>query len=143
MITVVSEQNLSQRLEDLDLAASDTGSETGEQEKKIAEIYNELVKRNVPTHLRTATSHRKWLRMSLQFCKMIGIKFSGDMEELVRRHDLSKYTAEEVLGYAVMFGDGLVEWKQLELPEEKTRVGTVTPLHPQPTSPGVLLRQTG
>ena len=125
MIALVNEQNLSQRLEALDLAASDSGpeTETVEQEKKIAEIYNELVKRNVPTHLRTATSHRKWIRMSLEFCKMSGVKFSGEMEELIRRHDLSKYTAEEVLGYAVMFGDGQVNWKPLEIPEEKTEWG--------------------
>ena len=90
-----------------------------DQEATIAQLYDQLVQRNAPTHLRTATSHRNWLRRSLKFCQMIGATFSGDMEDLIRKHDLSKYTPEEVLGYAVMFGDGQVSWKKLEIVEEK------------------------
>ena len=117
MIAEVTGQKLIKRIEELALSAPDTRPDTEEQ-RKIKDIYDQLIKRNVPTHLRTATSHRKWLRMSFEFCKMIGVKFSGDMEELIRRHDLSKYTAEEVLGYAVMFGDEQVNWKQLDPPEK-------------------------
>ena len=102
------------------MAEETNGTTDGEErEAKVTSIYNELVRRKVLTHLRTATSHRKWIRTSFEFFKMIGAKFSGDMEELIRRHDLSKYTPDEMLGYAVMFGDGQVGWKQLETEDEK------------------------
>ena len=89
------------------------------REQQVARIYQELVERKALTHLRTATSHRKWIRLSLEFCQIAGASFSGDMVALIRRHDLSKYTPEEVLGYAVMFGDGQVNWKPLEIETEK------------------------
>ena len=118
MIKEVCGQNVYQGVEELNLSKSDTRSEAEELEN-IKDIYDKLKERKVPTHLRTTTSHRKWLRMTLEFCQMTGGKFSGDIEELIKRHDLSKYTAEEVLGYAVMFGDEQVNQKQLG-PQEKT-----------------------
>ena len=117
MIAEVGGEKLIEKVEEIDISEPGKSSDTEEQ-RKIKDIYDQLVKRKVPTHLRTATSHRKWLRMSLQFCQMIGVNFSGDMQELIRKHDLSKYTPEEVLGYAVMFGEGQVNQKQLDPPEK-------------------------
>ncbi|XP_045162704.2 uncharacterized protein LOC123527372 [Mercenaria mercenaria] len=82
-------------------------------------VYDEMVKIKVPGHLKVATSHRRWLRLTYELLLKIGVRFSDKMSDLVRRHDLSKYTHREVLGYAVMFGDGSIDWRQLEIEAEK------------------------
>jgi hypothetical protein len=82
-------------------------------------VYDEMVKIKVPGHLKVATSHRKWLRLTYEFLQKIGVTCSNKMTDLVRKHDLSKYTHREVLGYAVMFGDGSIDWRQLEIEAEK------------------------
>ncbi|XP_045162693.2 uncharacterized protein LOC123527362 [Mercenaria mercenaria] len=82
-------------------------------------VYDEMVKIKVPGHLKVATSHRRWLRLTYEFLVKIGVKFSDKMSNLIKRHDLSKYTHREVLGYAVMFGDGSIDWRHLELEAEK------------------------
>lgn len=82
-------------------------------------VYKEMVNIHVPGHLRIVTSHRRWIRRSHDFLVKIGATFSDKMEDLIWRHDLSKYTHREVLGYAVMFGDGAVNWRQLKEDAEK------------------------
>lgn len=72
---------------------------------EIREVYKRLVAINVPGHLRTVTSHRRWIRLTYDFLQLVGAHFSYQMHTLIRKHDLSKYTHREVLGYAIMFGD--------------------------------------
>lgn len=88
-------------------------------DEDVCQVYDDLVEIKVPGHLRTVTSHRKWLRGSLRFLKTIGVRFSHKMDDLIQKHDLSKYTHKEVLGYAIMFGDGSVDFRKLEAEEEK------------------------
>lgn len=73
---------------------------------EITRVYDDLVKLNVPGHLRLTTSHRKWVRLSYEFWVKVGVKFSGNISKFIQKHDLSKYTHREVLGYSIMFGDG-------------------------------------
>ncbi|KAL4237419.1 hypothetical protein ACF0H5_002136 [Mactra antiquata] len=86
---------------------------------QINHVYDEMVKLKVPGHLKVVTSHRRWMRLSFEFLENIGVKFSDKMPRLIRVHDLSKFTHREVLGYAVMFGDGSVGWRKLEIEAEK------------------------
>lgn len=96
-----------------------TGSvdELGADEKAV---YDKLLEIKVPGHLRIVTSHRKWINGTLKFLKTIGVQFSEQIDNLVWRHDLSKYSHKEVLGYAIMFGEGRIDFRQLEAEEEKT-----------------------
>ena len=112
------------------------------EDEEVSRIYDGLVEHKVLTHLRTATSHRKWIRLSHEFCKLSGVSFSGDMDVLIRKHDLSKYTPEEMLGYAVMFGDAQVGWKKLDTDAEKNEWNNAlehhyvsNPHHPEYFSP--------
>ena len=73
---------------------------------EMKRVYNELIRRNVPGHLEIATSHRKWLKLTFELLERIGVRFSKKMNQLILDHDLSKYSHFEVLGYAIMFGDG-------------------------------------
>lgn len=82
-------------------------------------VYKEMVDIKVPGHLKVVTSHRMWLRITYEFLKKLGVTFSEKMVDLIRIHDLSKYTHREVLGYAVMFGDGSINWRHLETEFEK------------------------
>jgi hypothetical protein len=69
-------------------------------------VYNELVRLNVLNHLDMVTSHGQWIKLTFDFLQKIGIQFSNNMLELILKHDRSKYEHNEVLGYAIMFGDG-------------------------------------
>ena len=82
-------------------------------------VYNEMVELKIPGHLKVVTSHRKWLRLTYNFLSKVGFKFSDKLFDLIRKHDLSKFTHREVLGYAVMFGDGSIDWRQLKEDAEK------------------------
>ncbi|KAL3872524.1 hypothetical protein ACJMK2_035748 [Sinanodonta woodiana] len=81
-----------------------------------------LIKKGVLNALQVANSHRQWIRATYIFLRECGVNFSGNMEEQVRKHDLSKFSPEEVLGYGSMFkpgqrgfrtlqGDEKVEWE--------------------------------
>ncbi|KAL4218441.1 hypothetical protein ACF0H5_023176 [Mactra antiquata] len=104
---------------DADGFADDADDVNNVSDDLINRVYNEMVKIKVPGHLKVVTSHRKWLRLSFGFLEKIGAKVSDKMPRLIRVHDLSKYTHREVLGYAVMFGDGSVDWRKLETEAEK------------------------
>ncbi|XP_053389345.1 uncharacterized protein LOC128552341 [Mercenaria mercenaria] len=80
-------------------------------DKKTRDVYYEMIKIKVPGHLNVVTSHRRWIRLTYKFLNLIGVKFSDKMTDLVRRHDLSKYTHREVRGYAIMFGDGALGYR--------------------------------
>lgn len=67
-------------------------------------VYDKLVEYEVPKILDVATTHRRWIKNTYNFLKIAGVKFPHKMETLVRIHDLTKYTRDEALGYAVMFG---------------------------------------
>ena len=82
-------------------------------------VYDHLVQIKVLGHLRIVTSHRKWIRGTLEILKTIGIHVSVALDTLVLRHDLSKFSHKEVLGYAIMFGDGSIDFRQLENSDDK------------------------
>lgn len=92
---------------------------TDELNGEVRVVYDHLIKLKVPGHLRNVTSHRKWIRGTLKVLKKVGVEFSDAIDNLIWRHDLSKYSHKEVLGYAIMFGDGNVDFRQLQTPEEK------------------------
>ncbi|XP_052276195.1 uncharacterized protein LOC127875282 isoform X1 [Dreissena polymorpha] len=85
-----------------------------------ADVYGLLIRFCVPGHFRTVVSHRRWLDKCYQLCVKIGVKFSDTMKDRILRHDLSKFSPMEALGYAVMFGDGSVGFRKLETLEEQT-----------------------
>ena len=89
------------------------------ESKEVDMVFDELVNIKVPGHLRTVTSHRKWIRGTLTFLETTGVFFNEKLTNLVRIHDLSKYSHKEVLGYAIMFGDGCIDFRQLEDADEK------------------------
>ena len=84
-------------------------------------VYDKLVEYGVPKLLDVATTHRQWIKLTFNFLKIVGVKFPDEMDTIVRIHDLTKYTRDEALGYAVMFGqtgeikelegEELTEWK--------------------------------
>ncbi|XP_052276190.1 uncharacterized protein LOC127875281 isoform X2 [Dreissena polymorpha] len=102
---------------DLTISAEDE-STSGLEE--VQRVYDHLVVLCVPGHLRTVVSHRRWLDKCYQLCVKIGVKLSDNMKDHILRHDLSKFSPMEALGYAVMFGDGSVGFRKLETLEEQT-----------------------
>lgn len=90
-----------------------------DQPEVVQQVYHKLVELKAPGHLRIVTSHRHWIRQSHRLCVIIGVKFSDKMADLVQRHDLSKYSHKEVLGYAIMFGEGSEDFRHLETELEK------------------------
>ncbi|KAH3853411.1 hypothetical protein DPMN_095934 [Dreissena polymorpha] len=90
-----------------------------DQDDIIKSIYQMLVEIKVPGHLKVVCSHRFWIRKSYELCVVVGVKFSDMMPDLIDRHDLSKFCHREVLGYAIMFGEGGQDFRQLEKPDEK------------------------
>ncbi|KAK3587751.1 hypothetical protein CHS0354_042706 [Potamilus streckersoni] len=73
-----------------------------------------LIQKGVLNAVHIANSHRQWIRGTYFFLRECGITFSGDMEEQVMKHDLSKFSPEEVLGYGTMFKPGQLGFKTLQ-----------------------------
>lgn len=90
-----------------------------DMDEQTKAVYDKLIEIKVLGHLRCVESHRRWICGSFRFCVLIGVQFSDQMANLIWRHDLSKYSHKEVLGYAIMFGDGSVDFRQLQEADEK------------------------
>lgn len=81
------------------------------------EAYDKLDGYGVSRLLDVATSHRRWIAGTYNFLKKAGVEFPDEMDRIIQIHDLSKYTREEALGYAVMFGK-TGEFRKLEDKDE-------------------------
>lgn len=98
------------------------GNPTGsleDMDQDVKDIFDKLVEINLLGHLKIVASHRRWISATFRFCVLVGVSLSDQMANLVWRHDLSKYSHKEVLGYAIMFGDGSIDFRQLEGEVEK------------------------
>lgn len=95
-------------------------SNTPQTDFAIRECLNQLIDLHVPAHLVNTASHREWVRFSFQLLTQTepGLKFDEELADRVLCHDLSKYSYGEVLGYAVMFGDGSETFRSLTDPDE-------------------------
>lgn len=88
------------------------------EEAEVKNVYELLVKKNVPLHLQRTTSHRKWIRKIFQFCEMIGVQFPDSMICLIKKHDMSQFTPAEMLGFSLKFdNDG--NTRSLDTQEER------------------------
>lgn len=89
-------------------------------EKEVQLATEKLLELGILEHFSTAVSHRAWIRKTHEMLTT----FSVNMErgafnaDWIQKHDCSKFTAPEVLGYTVMFGKGS-GFEELTDPEEK------------------------
>ncbi|XP_052785741.1 uncharacterized protein LOC128221243 [Mya arenaria] len=90
-----------------------------DQVEEVKYTYRKLIELKVLCHFRIVATHRIWLRKVYKLCLEIGIQFPENVESLVNKHDFSKYTHKEVLGYAIMFQDGNLDFRELTLDDEK------------------------
>ena len=91
-----------------------------DMDEETRTVFDKLIEIKLPGHLKIVASHRRWICATFRFCKIVGVELSDQMANLVWRHDLSKYSHKEVIGYAIMFGDGSIDFKQLQTEQENT-----------------------
>jgi len=80
--------------------------ENGLDESLVKSTYDKLVQLDVTGSLKIATSHRRWIVRCYDFLTLAGVETSSELKDAVFFHDMSKYSHDEALGYAVMFGNG-------------------------------------
>ena len=129
------DRNLVRKINEYENKVEDSGEIPG---KDIPDLCDVLKEWKVHNHLMTVNSHRNWLRLTIEFVEKVGIDINESVKELVRIHDLSKYTHWETLGYAVMFGDCQEGFRHLGDTDEKAEWQTslehhfaVNPHHPE------------
>ena len=63
-----------------------------------------LILNNIGTHFHIVASHRRWIDLVYELCKIAKVPNLPELEERIAQHDLSKYGPQEALGYSIMFG---------------------------------------
>lgn len=90
---------------------------TPQTDQDIRNCLDQLIELHVPAHLVNTTSHREWIQFALNVSS--GLCYSQTFNDRIARHDLSKYSHKEVLGYGIMFQEGAQTFRALSDPEEK------------------------
>ena len=71
----------------------------------IDEAYQKIRHNNVINHYAITSSHRKWIRLIYRLMSLASaLQYESDLDYATEIHDLSKYGAEEAIGYGIMFG---------------------------------------
>ena len=62
-------------------------------------------------YLKTITKHRAWVRNAHQLLKEAGVRIMHNVDSLVEKHDLSKFTYHELWGYLLMYNARKQPWR--------------------------------
>ena len=79
--------------------------------EEVRRIQNILFFMGFYKYLKTITKHRTWIRNCYQLIKEAGVEIMLNLGSLIDKHDLSKFTYPELLGYTIMFNAKKQPWR--------------------------------
>lgn len=75
-----------------------------DQPKSVKDAYNKLLDHKILNHFDIVVSHRYWIARIYAMCVYVGIDIPLSVKDAIDVHDLSKFSHQEALGYALRFG---------------------------------------
>ena len=78
---------------------------------EVKRIHDVLFFMGFYKYLKTITKHRAWVRNAHRLIKEAGVGIMFNMDSLVEKHDLSKFTYHELWGYMLMYNARKQPWR--------------------------------